>query len=401
MRDVEGIGASTRECSMIQLSKMSYWLIIMVVLLATNLTMLSVEANDASVSQGTRPLGNVNEIDSATKVELQPKAPTSPNTMVGIDPVVAVEIKRLFNELERERLSNRSGYIDSWLAVVAIVLTFFAVVIAVLGIFGYRRFRELEADAKKHVEEIKEHHAQSRARIQEMHSEDIDDPDKASEVEEAVREVRSNPEPPLIDKVIAEIYTLQRDGKIESVIEKWRSIANIAEGNDNELAARAWLSIRYFLTEEEEQLAAYNKAMNLDPGYTLTYMNQYRTKYSNLSPHGAVVGVVRRYFNDSKFEKFSTKLEYQIESGHYRADVVLKDEKGQLTIIVECMVNEYIPTITMTHLKEHFRRSGAQFGLLAAGIDFSNWTFFRMLEDEFTEITRSQFEEELLAVGSS
>ena len=141
--------------------------------------------------------------------------------------------------------------------------------------------------------------------------------------------------------------------------------------------------------------------MDLDPSYTLTYMNQYRAKYSNLSPHGVVVGAVFRYFDDPKFGKFSTVQEYQIESGRYRADVVLQDEKGQLATIVECMVNEYIPAITMTHLKEHFRRSGAQFGLLATGTDLSKWIFFRILGDEITEITRSQFEEGVLESGSS
>ena len=136
--------------------------------------------------------------------------------------------------------------------------------------------------------------------------------------------------------------------------------------------------------------------MDLDPNYTRSPRNQPISRHSRQFHDTIVVGAVLRYFNAPKFEKFSTVQEYQIESGRYRADVVLQDEKGQLSTIVECMVNEYIPKSTITYLKENFRRSGAQFGLLAIGPDTSKWTFWK-LGDEMSEITRSQFEAGVMA----
>ena len=399
---------------MARFSKIWYWLVVIAVLiLVAGITTLFPQTDDVPMLEETSSPGNTDEITPLTKVEPQSADSTTVNLQdtvkktipveLGVGSVPVVDFQHRFNELKSEYLDDRADYIDMWLAVVAIVLTFFGIVIAILGIIGYRRFRELEAEANKSVEEarklveeIKEHRARAEEYVSGITSENIDDPDEATEVEEAIRDLQSDPEPSLISKVITEIYTLQRDGKIEDVIEKWRSIANIAEGNDNKLAARAWLSIRYFLAEEEDRLDAYNRAMNLDPSYTRTYMNQYRAKYSNLSPHGIVIGAVLRYFDTPKFEKFSTVQEYQIESGHYRADVVLQDEKGQLATIVECMVNEYIPGNAMTYLKEHFRRSGAQFGLLAIGPDNSKWIFLKILENEITTITRSEFENTLV-----
>ena len=52
-----------------------------------------------------------------------------------------------------------------------------------------------------------------------------------------------------MDRAIADAYSLQRAGRIDDAIERWRSIANIAETIDNDLAARAWLSVGYLLYE--------------------------------------------------------------------------------------------------------------------------------------------------------
>ena len=185
------------------------------------------------------------------------------------------------------------------------------------------------------------------------------------------------------------------------MIEKWRSIANIAEGNDNELAARAWLSIEYLSDEEEERRAAYNRAMVLDPSYTRAYRSRRDAEYSNLSRHGIIVGAVQHYFNDPKFGKFSTALEHRIGSGSYRADVVVYDEGRQLTVAVECMRIRHIDEKIKNQLKEYFRDSNAQFGIFAADINPSKWIFLRMLENGIDEVNRSQFEEELVGSGSS
>ena len=387
---------------MIRFSKIWSWVVVTgIVILAASITNLFAQMNDVHVSEETKLLEDVNKVDPATKVEPQPKDPVSRPPVVNINSATAVDIQRGFNELKSEYLDDRADYIDMWLAVIAIVLTFFGLVVVVLGYFGFKRFKELEADAKEYVKEIERHREQSEAHLREITSIDIGDPDKAAEVEKAIQDVQSDPEPSLIDKVITEIYTLQRNDRVDDAIEKWRSIANIAEGTDNDLASRAWLSIAYLLPEGNDQLTAYDKAMDLNPDFTRDPKNQPISKSSKFFHDTIVVGAVLRYFNDPKFEKFSTTREYIIGSDRYEADIVLHDGEGQLAVVVECKVNEYIPAITMTHLKERFRRSGAQFGLLTAGTDLSKWTFFRILGDEITEITRSQFEEGVLESGSS
>ena len=340
---------------MIQFSEIWYWIVIVgIVILSAGITILFAQTNDAPVPEETRSRENANKVDPATKVEPQPKDPASRPPMVNIDSATAVDIQRGFNELKSEYLDDRADYIDMWLAVVAIVLTFFGVVIAVLGIVGYRKFRELEADAKESVEKIEEHLAQSKEHLGKITSIDIDDPDKATEVEKAIRDIQSDPEPSFIDKVIAEIYTLQRNSRVEKAIEKWRSVANIAEGIDNGRASEAWLSIAYLLPKGEDQFTAYNKAIALNPDFTRDSKNQPISNYSKLFHDTIVVGAVLRYFSDPKFEKFSIAQE-DVAEPDYGADVVLHDEKGQLAVIVECKVNEYIARRTNSSVQGVFQ----------------------------------------------
>ncbi len=54
-----------------------------------------------------------------------------------ISTVDDVEIQRHFNELRGELLDKRAVSIDRWLSVIAIVLTFFGVVVAVAGYIGF------------------------------------------------------------------------------------------------------------------------------------------------------------------------------------------------------------------------------------------------------------------------
>ena len=404
-------------------SKIWHWFVgVGIVILVIGIMIPFVQTNDTPVSEEANSSDNTDEINPPTKVDRQPKD-SSPfgetgnvdlatkvksqgvgtNTIpteLGVDSTAAVDIQRHFNELKSEYLDDRADYINMWLAAVAIVLTFFGAVIAVLGIVGYRRFRELEADAKKSVEKIEEHLAQSEAHLRQMSSVDFGDPEKTPEVEKVIRDVRSEPQSSFIDKVLTEIYALQRNGRVEDAVKKWRSIANIAEGTDSNLASRAWLSIAYLMPEGDDRLAAYDRAMDLNPYLTRDSKNQPISEYSKLFHDTIVVGAVLRYFNDSKFEKFSIAQE-DIAERDYGVDVVLYDGEGQLAVIVECKINEDIARRSIIQFKEYFRRSDAQFGLLAAGTAISKWTFFRILGSEITEITRSQFETELVEFGSS
>ena len=387
---------------MMRFSKIWYCVVVMAVLiLAAGITTLFPQTNDVPVSEETKPLDTPNKVDSVTKVEPQQEVPASSFPDVNIDPSDKVALQQLFNDLRKEYLDTRDGAINWWLQFITTVLAFFGIVVVVLGYFGIKIFRELEADAKKYVEEIREHLAQSEAHLRHMSSIDFGDPEKAPEVEKAIRDVQSESQPSFIDKVLTEIYALQRNGRVEDAVEKWRSIANISEGTDNNLASRAWLSMAYFLPEGDDQLAAYNKAMNLNPDYTRVSRNQPISKHSRLFHEGIVVNAVVHYFNEPKFEKFSTAREYIIGSSRSRADVVLHDEEGRLAVIVECKRIGYVGREGIVQLAEYCRHGDVQFGIFATDIDPSKWTFLRIRENEIIEIRRSEFETEVVGSGSS
>ena len=230
-----------------------------------------------------------------------------------------VEIQRQFNELRHAVLDRRASTISWWLTVIAIVLTFFGIVVAVAGYFGYAKFQELEKEAQTYIKRMKEtaDHAQETvdrivkleaeggSAIKEMRqligkeraareaeiegvristSEDADDPDKATRVEAAVQGVQRNPAASSLVSAIAQALALQRRGEIAEAIEKWRSIARVAVETDKQLAARAWYSVGYLLwdgqTEKskaesaQEAISAYDKAIELKPDFHAAYVNR-------------------------------------------------------------------------------------------------------------------------------
>ena len=218
-----------------------------------------------------------------------------------------LEIQRRFdhlrNELRRELLDDRADTINWWLTAVAIFLAVLGIVAVLVGYIGFSRFREIEAEARENVEQAKQHAEEARETVKEIKEQkkqaeeagqeiknilsdserqpnlslglgdsvrDLSlglgdsvrdneppsgrvrresDPDQTQGAEEAVQEVRQIPEASPIDQAIADAYSLQRAGRIEEAIEKWRAIANVMEGIDNDLAAHAWLSFGNLLYE--------------------------------------------------------------------------------------------------------------------------------------------------------
>ena len=239
------------------------------------------------------PALDKSSIDSATDVEVQP-APAPDKS--GIDAATDVEIQRRFNELQRELLDDRREFLDKrakdvdwwltaivvFLTLIAVLLTFFAIVAAIVGYFGFQRFREIEARAEKHAEEaervvehIKARRDEADSLLKDMNAETThNDPDKASEVVETVQQ---NPAASPTDRAVADAISLQQQGKGEEAIEKWRSIANVAGAADTQLQARAWFSVGYLLGEKDDWKAAmdcYTKAIRLDPNRAEAYNNR-------------------------------------------------------------------------------------------------------------------------------
>ena len=237
-------------------------------------TIESVPAEAEAAEVNTRPTGN------------DTPAQADPSSRSAIS--VEVEIQRHINELRSELLDDRADYIDRWLIAVTIVLAFF-------GILGFRRFREIEAEARKSVEAAKRYEADAKdhaeriealqgkavadvQRIRNLTSEAAaHDPTKANLT---IKDIFENPRASLTDKVIAAALDLQQQGRNKEAIEKWQIIASIAEGTDNGLAARALLSVGYLLQERDlkSSISAYNEALRLKPDYTEAYTNRGNAK---------------------------------------------------------------------------------------------------------------------------
>ena len=109
----------------------------------------SVPASDQPAALNSSPTGDENSTDKDTSVQSDP--PVGPTPAAAAE----VEIQRRFNELQRELLDDRADYIDRWLIAVTIVLAFF-------GILGFKRFREIEAEARKSVEAAKRYEADAK-----------------------------------------------------------------------------------------------------------------------------------------------------------------------------------------------------------------------------------------------
>ena len=199
------------------------------------------------------------------------------------------EIDQRFNELRRELLDDRASTIDWWLIGITVFLGLFTILVALVGIAGYLEFRRvreqaLEAvrqaqesaeEAKHFVEEIKQIRDEAHEYLQDVTAKKVDDDPGAKRQAEVVS---NDPEASLMDRAVARAIALQKGGKIEEAIKTWRGIADAITGIDNDLAARAWISIGYLEGERgdksnpEEVFSAYDEAIHLKPDYADAYV---------------------------------------------------------------------------------------------------------------------------------
>ena len=238
----------------------------------------SVPASDQPAALNSSPTGDENSTDKDTSVQSDP--PVGPTPAAAAE----VEIQRRFNELQRELLDDRGAYIDRWLAVITIALAFFGLVAVVGGYIGFKRFREIETDARNSTVVAAEHAQDAKRVVKEIEK----TRDKADEIvrgmtaetaagnpeeaKQAVLSVRENPRASLVDEAIANAISLQQQGKRDDAIEKWRAIAHVVEGSDNDLAASAWFSVGYLALDEDPKgsvLADYDRSNPSKTGLTL------------------------------------------------------------------------------------------------------------------------------------
>ena len=304
------------------------WWVIVVLLFAFAVTVSAPTAQTEEPSPVNAPSSA--EVQSSSDEPGQKQPTLTPNRdMTAAD----VEIDRRVNELWRELLNNRKKTIDDraktidwWLEATAIFLTLLGVAAAILGYFGFKRLDRIESEARKNME-TSEKHAQEAQRYKEEAQRDLEkirdeaqrdlekirdearryleetkaSRDESQAIMEKQRADLADNAPYKIDEdekngqqksdslnqAVAAAISLQQQSKIEEAIEKWRSIANIAEGTDNELAARAWFSVGYLTSPKntfgedfKEAVKAYDKAIEIDPSYPVAYFNRGNAKAS-------------------------------------------------------------------------------------------------------------------------
>ena len=278
---------------MVRFSKIWHWFVgVGIVILVIGITTPFVQTNDTLTS---------NEVDSVPKVEPQQETPAQRSSTVSIDPNAKAELQQLFNELRKEYLDTRAASIDWWLTFVTIIIGVLAIVLALLGFLGIQEFKRLKAEAEKDADEIKNQLSEvleKRAELERVReeAENSEAKTESDEVMQRTRETFSAEEfatlsgdeefekvlqdfeqilnLSFIDKATVEAYKLQKDGKITEAIQKWHSIAIIVDENDKNLAARAWSSVGYLLSEQkraEDAISAYDKAIEMKADYADAY----------------------------------------------------------------------------------------------------------------------------------
>ena len=215
-------------------------------------------------------------------------------------PAADVETARLYNEFWSKFLDGRARKVDWWLEATAIFLTLIGVAAAILGYLGFKRLDRIESEARKNMEAsaesaqnaqryeetVRGYVKEAKARRDELQSiteeQKADSPDsalyKANEVEKF--DVS-------LGQAVAAAISFEEQNKTEEAIEKWRSIANIAEETAADLAAEAWLKTGELLSSKsvdnedwERVVETYDKAIKLNPNLTAAYNNRGNAQFS-------------------------------------------------------------------------------------------------------------------------
>ena len=133
-------------------------------------------------------------LDDTIYVAIQPKVADVP---------INVENQKLLNEingLRNEILNNKGDTISWWLSLITIVLGFFAFIVPLAGYFAFKKFKEIEADAKEasgRIDEIKDKAQQEFEKIKEEGYKEIERLKKTTRetLQNTKRDIADTPSP--------------------------------------------------------------------------------------------------------------------------------------------------------------------------------------------------------------
>ena len=212
--------------------------------------------------------------------------------------------KEIENNLRSELLDHGKDNINRWMAAIAL---FLALLTFLSGYIIFDKSKEatqsaaearkLAREAKKLVADIKEQKnkvLEHRKELENIANTSVfirllgSTPGIIRESEKTVEKFINAPDASDLDRAIANALDLQQKGDIDKALEQWHSLANItSEIGKDDIAAVAWLNIGN-LTDSEEALQAYDKAITFNPSYVDAYIGLGIIKM-NLGKNGEAV----------------------------------------------------------------------------------------------------------------
>lgn len=211
-------------------------------------------------------------------------------------------IQQRLNEFRSQFTEVQSTSTNRLLFIICIALLLFIILIPIVIVFtGYLVYNEIDdvrkstlvyvknaeqeaikaenqtKQAGEYLKEIEKYHTQLGVIIGELTSKDFTNPNKVEIINISIQDIKNNAEFSKEEKAIIEAYKLQNNGNLSQAIDKWRLIANTATGENSELVSRAFFSIGYLhsLQDEKDQaLSAYDQAIKLDPNFVDVYSSR-------------------------------------------------------------------------------------------------------------------------------
>ena len=188
-------------------------------------------------------------------------------------------------------MDHREKVVDWWLAATAVFLTLLSVLVIVAGYVGIKRFNEIEAEARKNVKLAEGHAERAKDIINEIEAAR----DKARSIAKVTEEqINKNLDEGRwtaegihgshkASEIERDAVELQRQGRFEEAIRKWRALAVTLEESDKDTAARAWFSVAHLSQEYRKDaldvaIDAYDEVIRLKPDAAVAYSNRGNAK---------------------------------------------------------------------------------------------------------------------------
>ena len=235
-------------------------------------------------------------IASPADTHTQPE-PTRPPSSSETTSASVAESSQHVNDLRKDWLDHRERAVDWWLSATSLFLMLLSVLAVVAGYLGFKRFHEIETEARENVKLTKEYAEKAEDLVKDIQVQHEltaktvqENPDEA---QKAVERVQKSPRPSEIERAVATAVELQQRGSFEKSIEKWHALAITLEESDKAGAARAWFSVGYlrqkhYKNDLRAAIDAYSRAILMKPDLAEAYNNRGEAK-SRIGHHAEAI----------------------------------------------------------------------------------------------------------------